>query len=103
MNGETVAAGMIDFALRRATKIHHHSHSVSKAVRSALMRHPPAVLWFTGLPGSGKSTIANLVEVALHARGVHTASLDGDTGRGVGASHQTGWTGLVALLLDDQP
>ncbi len=80
-SNETVAAGMIDFALRRATNIHHHSHTVSKAVRSALMHHRPAVLWFTGLPGSGKSTIANLVEAALHARGVHTVILDGDNVR----------------------
>ena len=75
---ETVAAGTIDFALRRATNIHRHDHTVSKAVRSALMHHRPAVLWFTGLPGAGKSTIANLVEAALNARGVHSVLLDGD-------------------------
>ncbi|MFA6265597.1 MAG: sulfate adenylyltransferase subunit CysN [Pseudolabrys sp.] len=78
---ETVAAGMIDFALRRATNIHHHDYMVSKPVRTALMHHEPAVLWFTGLPASGKSTIANLVEAALHARGVHTMLLDGDNVR----------------------
>ena len=78
---ETVAAGMIDFALRRATNIHHQNHTVSKAERTNLMHHRPAVLWFTGLPGSGKSTIANLVEAALHARGVHTILLDGDNVR----------------------
>jgi bifunctional enzyme CysN/CysC len=77
-NNDTVAAGMIDFALRRATNIHHHNQTVSKAQRAALMAHKPAVLWFTGLSGSGKSTIANLVEFALHARGVHTMLLDGD-------------------------
>ena len=77
-SNETVAAGMIDFALRRATNIHHHSHTVSKASRTNLMHHRPAVLWFTGLPGSGKSTIANLVEAALNTRGVHTILLDGD-------------------------
>jgi bifunctional enzyme CysN/CysC len=77
-SNETVAAGMIDFALRRATNIHHHSHMVSKASRTNLMHHRPVVLWFTGLPGSGKSTIANLVEAALNARGVHTTLLDGD-------------------------
>ncbi len=77
-SNETVAAGMIDFALRRATNIYHHDHTVTKAVRVSLMRHKPAVLWFTGLSGSGKSTIANLVEVALNARGVHTMLLDGD-------------------------
>jgi bifunctional enzyme CysN/CysC len=77
-SNETVAAGMIDFALRRATNIHRHNLTVSKAGRTALMHHKPAVLWFTGLPGSGKSTIADLVEAALHARGAHTVMLDGD-------------------------
>jgi bifunctional enzyme CysN/CysC len=80
-SNETVAAGMIDFALRRASNIHHHGYIVSKARRSSLMHHRPAVLWFTGLPGSGKSTIANLVEVGLHARGAHTVLLDGDNVR----------------------
>ena len=110
-SNETVAAGMIDFALRRATNIHHHSHTVSKAVRSSLMRHPPAVLWFTGLPGSGKSTIANLVEAALNARGVHTVLLDGDNIRH-GLNRDLGFTepdrvenirriGEVAKLMTD--
>jgi len=72
---------MIDFALRRATNIHHQNITISKAERTALMLHKPAVLWFTGLPGAGKSTIANLVEMALHARGVHTLLLDGDNVR----------------------
>ena len=80
-SNETVAAGMIDFALRRASNIHHQNLTVSKAERSSLMHHRPAVLWFTGLPGAGKSTIANLVEAGLHARGVHTAILDGDNVR----------------------
>ena len=80
-SNKTVAAGMIDFALRRATNIHYHDHLVSKTGRMNLMRHRPAVLWFTGLPGSGKSTIANLVEAALHARGAHTVILDGDNVR----------------------
>lgn len=80
-SNETVAAGMIDFALRRATNIHLHHHMVGKAVRSALKGHRPAVLWFTGLPGSGKSTIANMVEAHLHARGAHTVLLDGDNVR----------------------
>lgn len=77
-SNDTVAAGMIDFALRRAGNIHRHAPTVSKAERIALMGHKPAVLWFTGLPASGKSTIANRVEAALHARGVHTLLLDGD-------------------------
>ncbi len=80
-SNETVAAGMIDFALRRATNIHHHDHMVSKAVRVALKPHRPAVLWFTGLSGSGKSTVANLVEAELNARGAHTVLLDGDNVR----------------------
>ena len=78
---ETVAAGMIDFALRRASNIHHQHLVVSKAERGLLMNHQPAVLWFTGLSGAGKSTIANLVEAGLHARGVHTVLLDGDNVR----------------------
>ena len=81
MTNETVAAGMIDFALRRATNIHHQAITISKAERSRLMHHKPAVLWFTGLSGAGKSTIANLVEADLHARGVHTLMLDGDNVR----------------------
>src|SRR5262249_54780099 len=72
ISNETLAAGMIDFALRRATNLHHQAIVVSKAERSRLMNHRPAVLWFTGLSGAGKSTIANLVEMGLHARGVHT-------------------------------
>jgi bifunctional enzyme CysN/CysC len=80
-SNETVAAGMIDFALRRATNIHRQNLTVSKAERGLLMHHKPAVLWFTGLSGAGKSTIANLVEAALHTRGVHTLMLDGDNVR----------------------
>jgi bifunctional enzyme CysN/CysC len=75
---ESVAAGMIDFALRRATNVHHQKITVSKAGHSNLMNHKAAVLWFTGLSGAGKSTIANLVEAGLHARGIHTSMLDGD-------------------------
>ena len=80
-SNETVAAGMIDYALRRATNIHHHNLTVSKAERAKLMHHRPVVLWFTGLSGAGKSTIANLVEAGLHARGIHTVMLDGDNVR----------------------
>lgn len=80
-SNETVAAGMIDFALRRATNIHHQEMTVSKAERGRLMHHKPAVVWFTGLSGAGKSTIANLVESALHQRGIHTMMLDGDNVR----------------------
>jgi bifunctional enzyme CysN/CysC len=80
-SNETVAAGMIDFALRRATNIHYQQLTVSKAARSEMMQHRPAVVWFTGLSGAGKSTIANRVEFLLHARGVHTVMLDGDNVR----------------------
>ncbi len=80
-SNETVAAGMIDFALRRATNIHHQPITVSKAERARINNHRPVVLWFTGLSGAGKSTIANLVEAGLHARGIHTLLLDGDNVR----------------------
>jgi bifunctional enzyme CysN/CysC len=69
---------MVDFALRRATNIHTEEFLVDKAARAALDHQKPMVLWFTGLSGSGKSTIAKLVEQALHAEGRHTYSLDGD-------------------------
>ena len=77
----TVAAGMISFGLRRAANIHKHAHLVSRAEREQLNGHKAAVLWFTGLSGSGKSTIANLVERQLHERGVRTFLLDGDNVR----------------------
>jgi bifunctional enzyme CysN/CysC len=69
---------MIAFGLRRATNIHRQSHLIDKSARAALNHQLPCVLWFTGLSGSGKSTIANLVEKTLHERGVHTMMLDGD-------------------------
>ena len=74
----TAGAGMVDFALRRATNIHTEEFLVDKAARAALGHQKPLVLWFTGLSGSGKSTVAKLVEKALHADGRHTYSLDGD-------------------------
>jgi bifunctional enzyme CysN/CysC len=77
----TVGAGMIDFGLRRATNVHWQALDVSKDARASLKGQRPAVLWFTGLSGSGKSTIANLVERALHAEGKHTYMLDGDNVR----------------------
>src|SRR5689334_10212429 len=77
----TVGAGMIDFGLRRATNVHWQAHDVDKAARASLKGQKPAVLWFTGLSGSGKSTIANLVERALYAEGRHTYLLDGDNVR----------------------
>jgi bifunctional enzyme CysN/CysC len=77
----TVAAGMIDFGLRRATNVHWQALDIDKTVRATLKGQKPAVLWFTGLSGSGKSTIANLVEKALFAEGRHTYLLDGDNVR----------------------
>ena len=77
----TVAAGMIAFGLRRATNIHHQALSVGKTERAALKNQQPIILWLTGLSGAGKSTIANLVEQALHRRGAHTVLLDGDNVR----------------------
>jgi bifunctional enzyme CysN/CysC len=74
----TVAAGMIDFSLRRATNVHWQALDVNKQVRAEAKGQKPAVLWFTGLSGSGKSTIANLVERTLTAQGRHTYLLDGD-------------------------
>ncbi|MBX9709943.1 MAG: adenylyl-sulfate kinase, partial [Xanthobacteraceae bacterium] len=88
---ETLALGMIDFALRRASNLHAQSFSVGPQERSQLMRHRPLVLWFTGLPGAGKSTIANLVEAGLHARGIHTMLLDGDNMR-LGLNRDLGFT-----------
>ena len=72
---------MIDFGLRRATNVHWQALDVTKAARAALKGQKPAVLWFTGLSGSGKSTIANLVEKKLLADGRHTYLLDGDNVR----------------------
>jgi bifunctional enzyme CysN/CysC len=77
----TVGAGMIDFGLRRATNVHWQALDVDKNARAAQKGQRPAVLWFTGLSGSGKSTIANLVEGRLIADGRHTYLLDGDNVR----------------------
>jgi len=77
----TVGAGMIDFGLRRATNVHWQALDVDKHARARLKLQKPVVLWFTGLSGSGKSTIANLVERSLHAQGRHTYILDGDNVR----------------------
>mgnify|MGYP001557121633 CR=1 FL=1 len=74
----TAGAGMISFGLRRATNIHRQHHAVDKAARAALNHQKPRIVWFTGLSGSGKSTIADLVEKSLHARGMYTMLLDGD-------------------------
>jgi bifunctional enzyme CysN/CysC len=78
---QTVGAGMIDFGLRRASNIHQHAMDVTKAERTQIKGQKPAILWFTGLSGAGKSTVANLVEKKLAAAGHHTYSLDGDNVR----------------------
>ena len=77
----TVGMGMIRFALRRAANIHWQALDVNKASRAAKAGQKPAVLWFTGLSGAGKSTIANLVEKKLHANSHLTYLLDGDNVR----------------------
>jgi bifunctional enzyme CysN/CysC len=77
----TAGAGMITFGLRRATNIHRQDLLVDKNSRARLNAHKPVILWFTGLSGSGKSTVANIVERELHTRGVHTYMLDGDNVR----------------------
>jgi bifunctional enzyme CysN/CysC len=80
-SNSTVAAGMMDFALRRASNIHWQALDVDRAARARLKHQRPSVLWFTGLSGSGKSTVANIVEKKLYARGRHTTILDGDNVR----------------------
>ena len=77
----TVGAGMIDFGLRRATNIKWHEMKVDKQVRSKVNNQKPCVLWFTGFSGSGKSTIADIVEQKLHQLGKRTYLLDGDNVR----------------------
>jgi bifunctional enzyme CysN/CysC len=74
----TVAAGMIEFGLRRATNIRWQELAIDKRSRAGLKEQKPCVLWFTGLSGAGKSTVANTLEKRLHAMGRHTYLLDGD-------------------------
>ena len=81
LTDETVGIGLIHFALRRAHNIRWQVLTVDRAARAARKKQTPCVLWFTGLSGAGKSTIANRVESALHARGQHTYLLDGDNVR----------------------
>jgi bifunctional enzyme CysN/CysC len=77
----TVAAGMLHFSLRRAQNVHWQAVDISREAHASLKNQKPAVLWFTGLSGSGKSTIANLVEKKLHALNHHSFLLDGDNVR----------------------
>ena len=81
ISNATAGAGMIHFALRRAHNIHRQALDVTPQSRAAAKGQKPAVLWFTGLSGAGKSTIANAVERQLHAAGKHTYILDGDNVR----------------------
>ena len=99
LSHKTAAAGIIDFALRRADDIRWHTLDVDKALRARIKQQRPCVLWLTGLSGAGKSTIANLVEKRLSDLGLHTYLLDGDnlrhglnrdlgfTDRGAGREH----------------
>jgi bifunctional enzyme CysN/CysC len=80
-SNNTVGAGLLHFALRRSHNIHWQATDVDKHARSAQKGQNACVLWFTGLSGAGKSTIANLVERTLHGRGLHTYLLDGDNVR----------------------
>ena len=77
----TVAAGMLHFALRRSQNVHWQAVDITREAHAAQKQQQPRVLWFTGLSGAGKSTIANLVEKKLHALGKHTFLLDGDNVR----------------------
>jgi bifunctional enzyme CysN/CysC len=81
LNNHTVGAGTLHFALRRAHNIHLQAVDIDKQARAEIMHQRPALLWFTGLSGSGKSTIANLVEKKLYAMGRHSYLLDGDNVR----------------------
>jgi bifunctional enzyme CysN/CysC len=90
-SNETCAAGMIMFALRRAINVHREPLAVDKLVRGELKRQRPRVLWFTGLPASGKSTLARLVEQRLTDAGYHAYMLDGDNLR-QGLNRDLGFT-----------
>jgi bifunctional enzyme CysN/CysC len=81
MTKETVGAGMIHFALRRSLNVHWQALEITKAARAEMKHQVARCVWFTGLSGSGKSTIANLLEKRLHAEGRHTYILDGDNVR----------------------
>ncbi|MGQ0591009.1 MAG: adenylyl-sulfate kinase [Sphingosinicella sp.] len=91
VNARTLAAGLIRFGLRRADNLHEQASAVTPERRATLMGQRPKLLWFTGLSGAGKSTIANLVEAKLHAAGRHTFLLDGDNVR-LGLNRDLGFT-----------
>jgi bifunctional enzyme CysN/CysC len=81
LSNETVGMGLLHFALRRAANIHRQAMKIDKATRAEQKNQKPAILWFTGLSGSGKSTIADIVSQKLHTLNRHTATLDGDNVR----------------------
>ncbi len=91
ITNDTVAAGLIHFSLRRDQNVPWQRIEVDKHAHEALKGHRPCVVWFTGISGAGKSTIANLVERKLHADGCHTYLLDGDNFRH-GLSRDLGFT-----------
>ena len=93
MTNATVGAGLLHFSLRRSQNVHWQSLEVDLAARNKMMGHGSGVVWFTGISGAGKSTIANRTEQLLHARGVHTYLLDGDNVRH-GLNHDLGFTEL---------
>ena len=78
LSNATVGAGMIDFPLRRAENLHWQAIEINKRARAELKAQKSAVIWFTGLSASGKSTVANALEKLLHSKGKHTYLLDGD-------------------------
>jgi bifunctional enzyme CysN/CysC len=111
LTNDTLGAGMLRLALRRSANVQRQHVEVSKDARARLTGHQPAVVWFTGLSGAGKSTIANLVEAKLHALHCHTYLLDGDNVRH-GLNRDLGFTeadrvenirrmGEVAALMAD--
>ena len=111
MTNATIAAGMLHFALRRSQNIHWQSTDINRDAHAAQKNQRARVVWFTGLSGSGKSTIANIVERKLHAMGKHTFLLDGDNVRH-GLNRDLGFTdadrvenvrrvGEVAKLMSD--
>ena len=111
LTNATVAAGMLHFSLRRAQNVHWQASDISREMRANLKNQKPALLWFTGLSGSGKSTIANLVEKKLHRMNRHSFLLDGDNVRH-GLNRDLGFTeadrienirrvGEVAKLMTD--